>query len=243
MVVVLGIAQACALDASGLGSEGTASPVDPSSTSSDAATTGTTTADDTTGASTGPIDPDDTTAAGSTSGPSTTTDDGTTAAADTQTGPQEVEHCFDVNVSIPDNNGAGIGSSFTVEEVGVILDVRVVIQATHTWVGDLVFELRNAAGMTLTVIDRPGVVRGDNGCSGNDIDVVLRDDATEMIDAACLPEGMGTPALGGTLLPDSPFASAFLGEPTAGNWRMTAIDADAGSTGTFVRWCLQLTYE
>lgn len=245
LVVAIGIAQACALDTSGLGSEGTASLVDPSSTGSGAATTGTTTADDTTtAASTGPIDPDDTTAAGSTTGASTTNDDGTTAAADTQSGPKDIEYCFDINASIPDDNAAGIGSSFTVEEVGVVLDVRLVVEVTHTWVGDLIVELRNDAGTTLAVIDRPGVLGGgDNGCSGNDIDVLLSDDASQTIDDACLPEGGGIPAISGTLLPANPFAGVFVGEPAAGNWRLRAIDANNGDMGTLVSWCLQLTYE
>lgn len=220
-------------------------PVDPSSSGSDAAST---TGGTTTAASVGTTVADDTTTPGSTSSgdpPSTTEGSTTTAAdsADTQAGPKDVEYCFDVNVSIPDDNGGGIASSFDVVESGTVLDVRVAIEATHPWVGDLVFELRSPDRVTLAVIDRPGVVGMDNGCGGDDIDVVLRDDATETIDAACLPEGGGTPAIGGTLLPDHPFAAAFGGQPTAGNWRMRAIDADPGSTGTFVRWCLQLTYE
>lgn len=243
--MVIGGAQACTPDTSGLGSEGTASPVDPSSSGSGAATT---TGGTTTAASAETTVADDTAAPGSTSTgePPITTEGSTTTAADsadTQAGPKDVEYCFDVDASIPDDNAAGIGSSFEVTETGAIVDVRVAIEATHPWVGDLVFELRNPAGTTLDVIDRPGVVGMDNGCGGDDIAVVLRDDATETIDASCLPEGGGTPALGGTLLPDNPFAPVFMGEPTEGNWRMRAIDEDPASTGTFVRWCLQLTYE
>lgn len=244
LIAAIGGAQACVPDSSGLGSEGTAIPVDPSSTGSDVATT---TGATTTAASVGTT-ADDTTVPGSTStgDPPATTEGSTTTAAgsgDTQSGPMDVEYCFDVNASIPDDNAAGIGSSFSVEEAGIVLDVGVTVVADHPWVGDLVFELRSPADTTLAVIDRPGVVGMDNGCSGDDIDVMLSDDAAQAIDAACLPEGGGTPAIGGTLLPDHPFAPAFQGQPTAGTWRMRAIDQDPASTGTFVRWCLRLTYE
>jgi hypothetical protein len=111
------------------------------------------------------------------------------------------------------------------------------VQASHTYVGDLRFDLRKGDAEVL-VIDHPG----NSGCSGNDIDVVLDDDAFETIDDTCLAEGGGTPAIDGELQPDNPLDLGFAGQQLVGSWRLRVQDNNDEDVGTLDAWCLRFTY-
>jgi hypothetical protein len=226
-------AQACNPNSSGIGGEDPGTPVDPSDTGTTAASsTGTTGMPP--GSSTAVAD----TTAGTSTGEGPSTEDSTTASvdtADTETPPTVLERCNDQDLAIPDDDLTGVASSIDITEEGTIVELRVAIQATHPWVGDLAFELRKGDA-ALMVIDRP------MECNGDDIDVVLHDDALATIDDSCLNDGRGTPALGGELLPESPLAPVFGGQSLAGTWRLRAIDADSLFVGALTRWCLQITH-
>jgi hypothetical protein len=230
-IAAFGGALACNLETSGQGGGDTASvdPTDPSTTGG--SSTGTTGAPP--GSSTGGVD----TTAASTSGPSGT--DGSTTAsadtADTEEPPTVIMRCNDEDFTIPDFDSTGVTSPIELTVDGTIVELRVGIQATHTWVGDLAFELRQGEAV-LMVMERP------LGCNGNDIDMVLHDDALDTIDESCHDDGRGTPALSGELLPAMPLDPVFGSLPVAGTWRLRAIDGNIEDEGMLTGWCLQITY-
>lgn len=174
----------------------------------------------------------------------TTTTDGTTTAAASTTDtnpPTMVQRCTMPDLQIPEHPAAGVASVIDIPEDGTIVELRVVVQAFHSWVGDLTFEL-SKDGDDVMVIDRPG--DGGFGCNGDDINVVLRDDAAESIDAACTDDDEGLPpALFGDVQPDEPIGDTFIGQPTMGPWQLLVTDNATGNGGRLDTWCLQVFYE
>ena len=59
------------------------------------------------------------------------------------------------SVSIPDNNAAGAGSTINVSDSGSIASLQVRVNIQHTWIGDLIVELRHN-GQTRTLHNRSG---------------------------------------------------------------------------------------
>lgn len=237
LVAVIVGAEACTLDTSGIGTSDTASPVDPSGTGTTTeASSGTTGTAGTAEPSTGVADA--TTAASGGDAPGTET--GTTASVDTadtaDTDPSnQLMRCNDEDFPIPEADLLGVASPIEIALEGTVVELRVAVQATHTWVGDLAFELRKDEAM-LMVIEYP------MACDGDDIDVLLHDEALATIDDSCHDDGRGVPALAGELLPESPLGPVFGGMSMAGTWRLRAIDNATQDPGTLTQWCLLITY-
>ncbi|MGC2063196.1 MAG: PA domain-containing protein [Thermodesulfovibrionales bacterium] len=143
-------------------------------------------------------------------------------------------------IAIPDNNPVGVTSTVAVsaDACPSIMDLNVVLQATHTWVGDLIFTLtHNNTGTSAVIIDRPKVPASPLGCSGDNIDAVLDDEAALPVEDQC----SGTPpAIGGTFTPNNPL-SVFGDEDATGIWTLKAVDAAGGDTGQIIGWSLNLT--
>lgn len=234
---------ACNPDTSGLGSE-TAEPVEPSSSGTSTGAAATMSTAGSTSSTSEPVDGTSTTAAPG-DGTTTSTTDGTTTSsestADTSTPVIMVQRCAMPDLEIPEAPADGVESMIDVPEDGTIVELRVVVQAVHSWVGDLTFELRKDGGAVM-VIDRPG--DGDFGCNGDDINVVLRDDAADTIDATCTEDGAGLPpALFGDVQPDEPLGDTFNGRPTMGSWQLLVTDNATLNDGRLDTWCLQIFYE
>lgn len=105
--------------------------------------------------------------------------------------------------------------SIVITNPSKIADLNVAVAATHTWVGDLIFTLTHEdAGTMVTVISQPGAPATIFGCSGNDIDALLDDEATAPIEDECAD---ATPTISGGFTPNNPL-SAFDGESLAGTW-------------------------
>ena len=123
----------------------------------------------------------------------------------------------------------------------VISDLRVTLQVTHTWVGDLAFELtHDDTGTSALIFDRPGVPNTLFGCSGDNIDAVLYDSAPGgSVEAQCLA---GVPTINGEFVPDPDLLAAFAGEELTGKWTLAvtqrAQPRRRGDGGTLDTWCL-----
>lgn len=243
LVVAIGGVQACVPDASGLGSEGTAMPVDPSSTGRDPMTTSAGSTGAVADTSTGAVEPGDTTLASTSTGDALTTGStsGMADTADTGTAPKMLERCTAPNATIPDADLGGTSSVIDLVETGTIVDVSVVLRVSHDYVGDLSVELGHG-GTVMMIVDRPGA--GTPKCSGDDIDMVLRDDASVTIDVACLEDGEGSPpALAGDVQPDALLGPAFGSDSMMGSWRLVVVDHATQDQGTLTEWCLRIDYE
>ncbi len=153
--------------------------------------------------------------------------------------------CRSPDIALPDGNTTGVSDSQIVTTTGALLDLDVSVQATHTWVGDLVFAVQNVdTGTSATVIDQPGVPASTYGCSYNHVNATLDDRAAVPVENQCATSAGANPppyAIEGTFTPNNAL-SAFNGQPLADTWRLTASDRVTGDTGTLTQWCLIATY-
>jgi len=134
-----------------------------------------------------------------------------------------------VPVNLP-NGTSTISSNLTISGAGTIGDLNVSVNMAHAWVGDLRFVLRNqATGTAVTFIDRPGVPASTYGCSGDNINATLSDEAASPVENQC---ASGTPTINGTFSPNNAL-NAFDGQSGNGNWVLEVTDlypsADAGT--------------
>jgi len=146
---------------------------------------------------------------------------------------------------IPDGDPGGVVSPLHIRGCFTIDDLDLSLQTSHTWVGDLSYRLTHVdTGTTVVVLDRPGVPASTYGCAGDDIDVLLDDDATFPAEGAC---EAAPPAIRGVLVPGDPpddnLFGPFRGEETCGDWELTVVDHAGSYTGTVGPWCLVLGNE
>jgi CSLREA domain-containing protein len=142
-------------------------------------------------------------------------------------------------VPIPDNDPGGVSSTVGWPGLGEIADLNLCVAIPHTWVGDLIVTLTHVdTGTSVTVIDRPGKTNGGVGCSGDDVFVLLDDEAGPPVENECA----AFPAISGNFAPNNPLA-VFDGEEIDGDWRLTVSDNELDDTGFLDRWDLlpQLT--
>ncbi|MCB9214175.1 MAG: proprotein convertase P-domain-containing protein [Alteromonas sp.] len=141
--------------------------------------------------------------------------------------------------AIPDNTIPGVSVTIDVTDDVTITDLDVNLNVSHTWVGDLDMVLTSPAGTSVVIFDRPGVPATTFGCSGDNIDATLDDEAATPVEDEC---GAGTPTISGSFIPNNPL-SAFDGESTLGTWTLTVTDNAAGDTGTINSWGLSYSYD
>jgi subtilisin-like proprotein convertase family protein len=159
----------------------------------------------------------------------------TPAATATPTPPAGGPICHNLSLPIPDNNATGVTDTLVVSGSSSIADLNASLKITHTWVGDLVVTLQHVDnGKTVTLVDRPGVTTSGFGCSGDNINATLDDEASLAAETDC------NSTTGLTTGPYRPNAalSAFDGDNTNGTWRLTVSDRAAADTGTLTQWCL-----
>jgi len=143
--------------------------------------------------------------------------------------------CVTAGLNIPDGEIQGIDSETTLAATGLIDDLDITINATHTYVGDLIFTLtHNDTGTSAVIVDRPGRTTSGFGCSGNDVSVTLDDEAAAAVEDQCSTSGI---AIDGTFTPDNPL-SVFDGEELAGSWTLNASDNASIDVGTINEWCI-----
>jgi len=155
----------------------------------------------------------------------------------------------DSNVAIPDGSGSTTpGTAATVSIVvpavytNAITDLDFLLEIDHTYVGDLIVTLTSPAGTTVTLVDRPGspTPLGTFGCSGDDINMTLDDEAATAVEDQC--DTTATPTISSTHSPTG-LLSAFDGETPAGTWTLSVTDNAGFDTGTLIAGgsCLDLT--
>ena len=142
-----------------------------------------------------------------------------------------------VNLAIPDGSGTPVSDSNIITDNFDITELVFVISISHSWIGDLTAVLTHVdTGTSVTVIDQPGVPGSSFGCSGDDIEAILSDDAATSIENEC---NSGSPAISGTFTPNNPL-DAFDGESTAGTWTLAVSDSSSGGGGSLLGWSLEV---
>jgi uncharacterized repeat protein (TIGR01451 family) len=173
--------------------------------------------------------------------------------------------CSSPNLAIPDGlstdydtptpiPGPEVKDTIIVDAPGVIQDMDVVISTTHPFAGDLIFTLTHKIGPTetgaviyhLPLLGNTAVtITTEPGCSGDNIDLTLDDEATEEVQTDCMEgyqQNDGTQAytVGGFYKPFSSL-SVFDGQILSGTWELAITDNFKQDQGTLHQWCLAPT--
>lgn len=149
----------------------------------------------------------------------------------------------------------------------IVHDIVLSVETTHTWVGDLRFDLSHLdSGNVLTVMNRPGRTSGSSNGNPDNLNsaypIIYDDYAQSGIPA----ENMGddgdcdSPVIGDPVgqcpadnyfpAPDpgdgglgSSFAGVFKGTNGFATWRLCAGDYATGIEGTLTSWSMHLRYD
>ena len=160
----------------------------------------------------------------------------TLAAADT--------FCGSGTNAIPDGTGNSAAWTIDVTSDGIVTDARFFTQITHPWVGDLRMELTAPDGMSITLMDRPGMPQGGWigpwGCGGDDVNGMFNDDADNAAEDMCSTTAV--PVSSGNILPAEPLSSLD-GHPAQGIWTIEVFDDSPVDSGTIQQLCLVLEVE
>jgi subtilisin-like proprotein convertase family protein len=135
----------------------------------------------------------------------------------------------DTPVAIPDNNPTGATSTINVADNKPVVSVKVTLNITHTYDGDLILTLQPPAGAAITLFNR-----NPNTSSDNFINTVFDDTAATSITTGAAP-------FTGSFRPVSPL-SAAAGINAAGAWKLKVVDAAGIDVGTINNWTLSLVY-
>jgi subtilisin-like proprotein convertase family protein/uncharacterized protein YvpB len=137
-------------------------------------------------------------------------------------------------ISIPDNNSAGINDDISISDPRLLVNVRLYLDISHTYVGDLKVTLTNlTTAQKITVIDRPG--SPPYGCGNSDIVTILDDSAIQPADEQC---ASAPHAISGIYLPTQ-ILGTFSGNSVQGTWRLNVSDQYINDTGYLNHWCLE----
>jgi subtilisin-like proprotein convertase family protein len=131
-------------------------------------------------------------------------------------------------IPIPDANSTGVTSTIAVGSTGIVQDVNVTVNVTHTYDNDLTLSLITPGGVTIPLSNRRG------GSSNNFTNTVFDDEATTPISSGAAP-------FTGSFRPESPLSVADNLSAT-GNWKFKVVDQIAQDTGTIDNWTLSITY-
>ena len=161
-----------------------------------------------------------------------------------------------ISVAIPDNSAAG--ATHTLNVLGIpgtatVVGARVTLNMTHTWNGDMIFNLKAPNG-TVLALDKYLTGTGGTGATTGMVNTVISSAGT-----AALSSGTGTYT--GTFKPDlinSPVAGPIIQNPTGyvstatafsdlystpnGAWILAMADGGGGDVGTLTSWSITLDY-
>jgi subtilisin-like proprotein convertase family protein/environmental stress-induced protein Ves len=151
--------------------------------------------------------------------------------------------CVAPGLSIPDNNPAGINSDIVSSESGAIASLEMSLDITHTWVGDLIINLTHVeSGTSIELVNRANGVDATFGCSSENIQTGVNDDAPVSLQEDCVDGGQAVAYPEPAYTPNNPLAT-FIGEAVSGTWRLNVSDNAGDDHGTLNEWCLLPTVE
>ncbi|MCF8238495.1 MAG: proprotein convertase P-domain-containing protein [Saprospiraceae bacterium] len=117
-------------------------------------------------------------------------------------------------------------STVNVPDPGVVTDVNVFVDLTHTNLDDVTLRLLHPDGTGLTLVSK---VCGN----GQNILATFDDDGVPFFCGA-------TPAVTGTVTPENGNLSVFNGKPTNGTWTLRIVDNKTQNGGTMNLWKLEV---
>jgi subtilisin-like proprotein convertase family protein len=131
-----------------------------------------------------------------------------------------------------------IEDSLMVPEGGILQDLNIKLNISHTWVGDIDIALEHVeTGTQVSLFNRP---HDGGNCSGNDLNLIFDDAAFIGVQQECQDDYMSDQAyqVGFLYQPYEPL-SQFNGETLAGTWTLKVHDNDPTiDDPTLIEWCL-----
>ncbi|SFU60131.1 Por secretion system C-terminal sorting domain-containing protein [Pustulibacterium marinum] len=139
-----------------------------------------------------------------------------------------ITYSNETTLSVPDGVGAGspgavVSNAVTISEDITVQSVTATVDATHTYIQDLVIGLNSPNGTQVLLWNRD--------CAGQDAFTVTFDDTGSGI--VCANPTVGTYAPDGNL-------SDFSGESSAGDWELLAADYYSSDTGDINSWSITI---
>lgn len=144
----------------------------------------------------------------------------------------------------------------TTDDGATVVDVEVSVSTSHTWVGDLIYQLRNPGGEHVTMLNRPGFSGSGFGDSsdlsssapiafGNaySVDAETMGGALDTAGVICQDDSVCQyfPNPDGDATSLASFAG-MVGDAVNGAWQFCASDNAGGDTGTLERVDLTVVY-
>ncbi|MEM7130080.1 MAG: M14 family zinc carboxypeptidase [Chloroflexota bacterium] len=128
-------------------------------------------------------------------------------------------------------------SSLTILELISIDTLRVHVDLSHEWIGDVGITIAHQeSGIRVSLLDQPGRPESLWGCSRNDLLATFDDQAELEAEQQC----DGGPAIHGNVTPIEPLDS-FTGQPAAGTWQLLLNDAyPSADGGVLNNWSLEV---
>jgi subtilisin-like proprotein convertase family protein/uncharacterized protein YvpB len=151
--------------------------------------------------------------------------------------PETVLICNNNRLNIPDNDPNGLRDLISSQDSRFIHEMAVYVNIEHPWTGDLAVDLTHMeSGLSVRLVDRPGVPASTLGCSGDNLIAILDDRANQPLEGKCAASIV--PAIAGTYRPMQALAT-WKGRMMSGTWMLTAADHSAHDTGRLVSWCIE----
>jgi subtilisin-like proprotein convertase family protein len=151
--------------------------------------------------------------------------------------PESVLICSNNRLSIPDNDPGGVRDPISSQDGRFIHEMAVYLHIEHPWTGDLVVDLTHMeTGLSVRLVDRPGVPASTLGCRGSNLISILDDRANQPLEGKC--NSSVVPAIAGTYRPLQAL-STLKGRLMRGTWTLTVADHSAYDTGRMVSWCME----
>lgn len=134
---------------------------------------------------------------------------------------------MDVPLSIPDNDIDGVTSIISITDNTVIEEISFLVKIDHPWVHDITINLESPTGRTIELLSQH--------CFGNNADIdVIFDDLGTVVSCETT-----TPTITGSIKPTQELSN-FIGENSAGSWKLKIIDNADGDIGTLESWSLHI---
>ena len=132
----------------------------------------------------------------------------------------------DTPLSIPDNNATGISSTINFAQNKTITNVKVTVNITHPYDGDLALTLTSPGGTSIILSS------GNGGGGANYTNTVFDDSGATNINLGIAP-------FTGVFKPQTDLAK-FINEQAKGNWTLKVVDSGASDVGTIDNWSIEI---
>ncbi|MEM8908218.1 MAG: T9SS type A sorting domain-containing protein, partial [Bacteroidota bacterium] len=172
---------------------------------------------------------------------------GTSAASDYFSFQTENPTCLsfestDVPILISANDEGVYNSNLQIDPSLLIQDINLSVSIAHTWVGDLIAELRSPSNEVYRLFDRPGSPASNFGCDEDNLSIILDDQADNSandLESTCNGGGL---AIAGNYAPIDAFGN-LNGQDAQGVWTLSVEDVFDQDGGSIDAWSLEVCVE